>query len=265
MLNDESDKINQAAFLAQIAIQPRRVKAAAEDVVAELQRVVIGVCPGERQGFRQRHLVLHAAGIRHMRDGPRHLSGRAETACWAFAAGFPIAEIFFDYGHSLIRRDIADTTIVVNIRAKRAGEIIFHVVQRERLDGGRSGFARGLEAQDLAGAAHPLARRGWRPPRPDLKAAAAASSISAVASPPRVRSLPRQWTSRPAARSAGTGRRAARSRSLSVLSKPRPSRAAMIGHPVAADVAAEDDGVARPHARGRRRRRPSRSRRRRRW
>ena len=88
------DEINQPAFLAQIAIQAGRVKTAAEDVVAELQRVIIGVGAGELQAFGEGHFVLHAAGVGHVRDGNGIVRHGREQGVRFFAFRLPGAEIF---------------------------------------------------------------------------------------------------------------------------------------------------------------------------
>ena len=96
-----------------------------------------------------------------------------------------------------------------------------------RKDGDEASLVRDIkrvEPKDLAGAAHRVGHRDGGFDNAQAPIAVPAISISAVASPPRVRSR-RQWISIPRRSAPGPGGRAARSRWRSALrSQPLPRR-----------------------------------------
>lgn len=135
------DEVNQSRVFAQVAIEARGVKGAAENVVAEFEGVVIVVGAGQGERVRERDFVLHATGVRHVQGRRRVVGGGRIQRVGLCAGGFPGSEIFHGHCGGMFGRDFADNDDGCQVRTDCVLIVLRYIPNRERLNTFRCGLA----------------------------------------------------------------------------------------------------------------------------
>ena len=113
-------------------VEARRVKAAPEHVVADLQRIVVGIEPCDADFLRQRDRRLHRARIGHADRGRLVRRDTRQIGRRRRPGRRPGTEPSRNRGSRFVRRHVADDGDGRQIGTERRRVEPFDVVQRQR-------------------------------------------------------------------------------------------------------------------------------------